>query len=363
MATEQAQEAATAAEAAAVNTDAGNNAQTQDSSPETLESLLEQMSAPAPADAASEEVAEEETGATEESEEAETEAGETSGEEEAAEEESTGATEEQSLNPKAKNIRVNVSHITDPKEVRVMQLVRKGATPTEAFRAVYGAEPGTQQQAQEAAPDPITEIDAELGQLDQQITELDQKIAEAQFDQEEQAALRKQQRELERKVGKLEALKESAATQRQSAEEQAAVSEVQQSFQKALKDYPDAFTDEGNGQYVFDTSTDVGFKAKAEYEYLRATDSPLLNNPKHLEIILARVGGKPKAASASPSPAAKQTPATPPVQPKRGVRPVATGGNQPSNPSADAIMQKAIQSGSLDDLQRAMAALGTQIRP
>jgi hypothetical protein len=353
MATEQAHEAAPAENEAAPIAGADNT----DSLPSDKAALLAMMNAPQEESQESEEIEPEQEENPQE-EDIEPEEEETPEPEE--EPESEGE-EEPHLSTKTRNVRINVSKITDPKERRVIELQKKGLSPTEAYRAVYGATPEAPAQAREAAANPLSEIDHEISQLNQESSQLDAKITEAQFDEEAQTALLKQRRELDRKIGKLEAKKESIASRQEADVEQSRQSETDKSFNRTLEEFPDAFTkDDGSGKYTFDRSTRLGRLAANRYKLAQGT--PAASSPDFVAIVVAEaadiIGYEKSKPVQTVRQVQKQTVTRPP---QRGARPVATGGIEPTNPDDPARFKQLLTSGSQKDLLAEMARQGLKI--
>lgn len=330
--------------------------------------LLEQMTAPPPGNAAGEPAAETEAtggasqpdgerdgtdGSNAESSDVRSEQAQEAvdGEGDSA---SSPATDDEVSKPK--NLRIRLAHLNE-QERRVVELTtRRGLTLTEAYRAVYGpsasaaeATGNNHEPSADNASQALVEIERQIGDQERQVDELKRKKASAKddlaaYDQASEAYLEARER--------LRGLREErrAEAARREAEAADARKRATEIAQASLADeFPDALT----------PGTELHDACAEELDYLREANSPLIRDPQvHYKVArrLARTLGYRKAAQ--PRENSAPVPKNTAVAPKRTVRPLPTGGS-PLEAPATALERRVADARSSDAMLTLMREFGT----
>lgn len=189
-----------------------------------------------------------------------------------------------------RNFRGRWDHL-DENERRVVALTTKhGLTLAEAHRAVYGverAQAATAATEAAAQADPIAEIDAKLAEKQAAVTALEAKLDGGDdWNGEDAGAVRKQYREALAELSELKADRKIAEKEKALGEQQKQESErgkfeqsVEASLASAHESFPDAFTE----------GSELSDAVAVEFEFLQATESPMLRNPNYPKLVIQRV--------------------------------------------------------------------------
>ncbi len=245
----------------------------------------------------------------------------------------------------------------DPQERRVVELLGKGLSLSEANRAVYGAQ--DEEAPQEPEVDPMATVEEQITALQDEIEALDEADEDEFLDPAERRKNQKAYREKFIALAELKAERkllareqEQAKRNKESQAESARQTQIQNSFSEALTQYPDL----GN------PASELANACQEELQYLAATGSLLLEQPNFPLMVVRRMARSLglKAASAATAPAGLQ--ATPPAKPaRRGVRPVPTGGAPLEEPkqALDRRIEAALKSGSKKEMEALLREAGT----
>ncbi len=215
---------------------------------------------------------------------------------------------------KAKNFRGRWDHL-DEQERRVVELTAKrGLSLNEAYRAVYGdTAPPTPQAG--SSENRMAVLDRKIAGQQQRLDELKQRKAEARGDLAEYDAASEAYLEAR------EALRDLRSQRQQTLEQQAAETlearrRTEAEAQMALaEEFPDALT----------PGTDLYEACREEIEYLRESNSPLIQDPQAQYKVARRLA---RALGIQKAPVAAT------VAPRRSVRPVPAGGVPVEAPAA-----------------------------